>query len=143
MRSHATYIFEALSLVEREEWVRALTLCITGGDELDLRRRSLQTATLAPIFMFDKVSNVCTICSHSFAVYRPRHHCRYEHTLHPKFSRIFSVVASPSLTRQWWCVGTGFAALLSAAIAQGGDGRFHTARVRKRRVFVTVAHCQP
>ncbi|TDH66835.1 hypothetical protein CCR75_005971 [Bremia lactucae] len=76
IRFHAAYVFEALSLVEREEWVRALTLCITGGDELDLRRRSLKTATLAPIFMFDKVSNVCTICSHSFAVYRPRHHCR-------------------------------------------------------------------
>ncbi|KAG6611179.1 uncharacterized protein IUM83_12633 [Phytophthora cinnamomi] len=76
MRTQTTYVFEALSLAEREEWVRALTHCISGGDELDLRRRSLKTATLAPIFMFDKVSNVCTICTHSFAVYRPRHHCR-------------------------------------------------------------------
>ncbi|KAG1689273.1 hypothetical protein DVH05_002341 [Phytophthora capsici] len=75
-RAQTTYVFEALSLAEREEWVRALTHCISGGDELDLRRRSLKTATLAPIFMFDKVSNVCTICTHSFAVYRPRHHCR-------------------------------------------------------------------
>ncbi|OWZ14324.1 hypothetical protein PHMEG_00012214 [Phytophthora megakarya] len=75
-RAQTTYVFEALSLVEREEWVRALTHCISGGDELDLRRRSLKAATLAPIFMFDKVSNVCTICTHSFAVYRPRHHCR-------------------------------------------------------------------
>ncbi|KAE9109641.1 hypothetical protein PF010_g11457 [Phytophthora fragariae] len=76
MRVQTTYVFEALSLAEREEWVRALTHCISGGDELDLRRRSLKTATLAPIFMFDKVSNVCTLCTHSFAVYRPRHHCR-------------------------------------------------------------------
>ncbi|EGZ16267.1 hypothetical protein PHYSODRAFT_560761 [Phytophthora sojae] len=76
LRTQTTYVFEALSLAEREEWVRALTHCISGGDELDLRRRSLKTATLAPIFMFDKVSNVCTICTHSFAVYRPRHHCR-------------------------------------------------------------------
>lgn len=44
---------------------------------LEMRRRSLNNATLAPIFMFDKVSNNCTICQHSFAVYRPRHHCRY------------------------------------------------------------------
>uniref|UniRef100_M4BAX7 Uncharacterized protein n=1 Tax=Hyaloperonospora arabidopsidis (strain Emoy2) TaxID=559515 RepID=M4BAX7_HYAAE len=77
MRAHSTYVFEALSLTERDEWVRALTHCISGGDELALRRRSLKTATLAPIFMFDKVSNVCTICMHTFAVYRPRHHCRY------------------------------------------------------------------
>ena len=70
-------MFEALSLTERNEWVRALTHCISGGDELALRRRSLKTATLAPIFMFDKVSNVCTICMHTFAVYRSRHHCRY------------------------------------------------------------------
>ncbi|KAG2762103.1 hypothetical protein PC129_g930 [Phytophthora cactorum] len=76
MRTQTTYVFEAQSLAERDEWVRALTHCISGGDELDLRRRSLKTATLAPIFMFDKVSNVCTICTHSFAVYRPRHHCR-------------------------------------------------------------------
>ncbi|KAE9033952.1 hypothetical protein PR001_g9939 [Phytophthora rubi] len=76
MRVQTTYVFEALSFAEREEWVRALTHCISGGDELDLRRRSLKTATLAPIFMFDKVSNVCTLCTHSFAVYRPRHHCR-------------------------------------------------------------------
>ncbi|ETK79985.1 hypothetical protein, variant 1 [Phytophthora nicotianae CJ01A1] len=76
MRTQTTYVFEAQALVERDEWVRALTHCISGGDELDLRRRSLKTATLAPIFMFDKVSNVCTICTHSFAVYRPRHHCR-------------------------------------------------------------------
>ncbi|POM57993.1 Hypothetical protein PHPALM_37418 [Phytophthora palmivora] len=76
MRAQTTYVFEALSLAERDEWVRALTHCISGGDELDLRRRSLKAATLAPIFMFDKVSNVCTICTHSFAVYRPRHHCR-------------------------------------------------------------------
>uniref|UniRef100_H3HD08 Uncharacterized protein n=1 Tax=Phytophthora ramorum TaxID=164328 RepID=H3HD08_PHYRM len=75
-RVQTTYVFEALSLAERDEWVRALTHCISGGNELDLRRRSLKTATLAPIFMFDKVSNVCTICTHSFAVYRPRHHCR-------------------------------------------------------------------
>ncbi|KAG7391516.1 hypothetical protein PHYPSEUDO_004586 [Phytophthora pseudosyringae] len=76
MLAQTTYVFKALSLPEKEEWVRALTHCISGGDELDLRRRSLKTATLAPIFMFDKVSNVCTICTHSFAVYRPRHHCR-------------------------------------------------------------------
>ncbi|CAI5743122.1 unnamed protein product [Hyaloperonospora brassicae] len=76
MRAQSTYVFEALSLTERNEWVRALTHCISGGDELALRRRSLKTATLAPIFMFDKVSNVCTICMHTFAVYRPRHHCR-------------------------------------------------------------------
>ncbi|RQM16591.1 hypothetical protein DD237_001252 [Peronospora effusa] len=76
MRVQTTYIFEALSLGERDEWVRALRHCISGGDELALRRRSLKTATLAPIFMFDKVSNVCTNCTHTFAVYRPRHHCR-------------------------------------------------------------------
>ncbi|CAI5739492.1 unnamed protein product [Peronospora destructor] len=76
MRVQTTYVFEALSLAERDEWVRALTHCISGGDELALRRRSLKTATLAPIFMFDKASNVCTNCTHPFAVYRPRHHCR-------------------------------------------------------------------
>ncbi|CAH0516788.1 unnamed protein product [Peronospora belbahrii] len=75
-RTQTTYVFEALSQAEKEEWVRALTHCISGGDELALRRRSLKRATLAPIFMFDKVSNVCTICTHTFAVYRPRHHCR-------------------------------------------------------------------
>lgn len=76
LRAQTTYLFEAQSLAEREEWVRALKHCISGGDELALRRRSIKAATLAPIFMFDKVSNVCTICRHSFAVYRPRHHCR-------------------------------------------------------------------
>lgn len=44
---------------------------------LDMRRRSINNATLAPVFMFNKVSNVCVICYHPFAVYRPRHHCRY------------------------------------------------------------------
>ncbi|RLN67341.1 hypothetical protein BBJ29_003092 [Phytophthora kernoviae] len=76
LRDQTTYVFEAQSLLEREEWVRALKHCTTGGDELALRRRSINAAPLAPIFMFDKVSNVCTICTHSFAVYRPRHHCR-------------------------------------------------------------------
>ncbi|DAZ97923.1 TPA: hypothetical protein N0F65_007264 [Lagenidium giganteum] len=74
-----TYIFETQSLAEREEWLRALTHCITGNTSttiVEMRRRSLNNATLAPIFMFNKVSNVCTICFHSFAVYRPRHHCR-------------------------------------------------------------------
>ncbi|RLN90256.1 hypothetical protein BBJ28_00024407 [Nothophytophthora sp. Chile5] len=75
-RAQTSYVFETQAPAEREEWVRALTHCISGGDEQDLRRRSINTATLAPIFMFDKVSNVCTICTHSFAVYRPRHHCR-------------------------------------------------------------------
>lgn len=74
-------VFEAQSLAEREEWVRALSHCISGSHELpktlDMRRRSVNQAMLAPIFMFDKVSNVCTICTQTFAVYRPRHHCRY------------------------------------------------------------------
>lgn len=74
-------MFEAQSLAEREEWVRALAHCIAGSHELpktlDMRRRSVNQAMLAPIFMFDKVSNVCTICTQTFAVYRPRHHCRY------------------------------------------------------------------
>ncbi|KAI9914721.1 hypothetical protein PsorP6_008531 [Peronosclerospora sorghi] len=74
--TQTTYVFESLSLAERDEWVRALKHCISGGDELALRRRSLKTATLAPIFMFDKISNVCTICTQTFIVYRPRHHCR-------------------------------------------------------------------
>lgn len=76
-----TIVLEAQSLAEREEWVRALSHCIAGSHELpktlDMRRRSVNQAMLAPIFMFDKVSNVCTICTQTFAVYRPRHHCRY------------------------------------------------------------------
>lgn len=75
-----TYVFEAQTLPEREEWLRALTHCISGNaapHALDLRRQSINNATLAPVFMFNKVSNVCTICYHPFAVYRPRHHCRY------------------------------------------------------------------
>lgn len=75
-----TLVLEAQSLAEREEWVRALSHCIAGSHELpktlDMRRRSVNQAMLAPIFMFDKVSNVCTICTQTFAVYRPRHHCR-------------------------------------------------------------------
>ncbi|KAI9915806.1 hypothetical protein PsorP6_007203 [Peronosclerospora sorghi] len=63
-------------MAEREEWVRALKHCISDGDELALCRRSLRSATLAPIFMFDKISNVCNICTHTFIVYRPRHRCR-------------------------------------------------------------------
>ncbi|KAI9911631.1 hypothetical protein PsorP6_009136 [Peronosclerospora sorghi] len=74
--TQTTYVFESLSLAERDEWVRALKHCISGGDELALRRRSLKTVTLAPIFMLDKISNVCTICTQTFIVYRPRHHCR-------------------------------------------------------------------
>ncbi|KAI9922234.1 hypothetical protein PsorP6_000489 [Peronosclerospora sorghi] len=74
--TQTTYVFESLSQEERDEWVRALKHCISGGDELALRRRSLKTATLAPIFMLDKISNVCTICTQTFIVYRARHHCR-------------------------------------------------------------------
>ncbi|TYZ63933.1 hypothetical protein PybrP1_002899 [[Pythium] brassicae (nom. inval.)] len=74
-----TFVFEAQTHPEREEWLRALTHCISGcsmPNMLDMRRRSINNATLAPVFMFNKVSNVCVICYHPFAVYRPRHHCR-------------------------------------------------------------------
>lgn len=75
------YLFETQSYLEREEWLRALNHCISGSktksNAIEIRRRSLNSAALAPIFMFNKVSNVCTLCFHTFAVYRPRHHCRY------------------------------------------------------------------
>lgn len=91
-----TFLFEAQSQPEREEWLRALTHCISGSsmpNMIDMRRRSINNATLAPVFMFNKVSNVCTICYHPFAVYRPRHHCRYAITYASYFSH--SLLLSP------------------------------------------------
>ncbi|TMW56750.1 hypothetical protein Poli38472_006760 [Pythium oligandrum] len=73
------FTFETDSSAEREEWLRALHHCISGSipDTIELRRASLSSTALAPIFMFNKVSSACTICYHTFAVYRPRHHCRF------------------------------------------------------------------
>lgn len=75
------YTFETQSAGEREEWIRALHHCISGSGMpdatmIEMRRRSLNSASHAPILLFNKVSSVCMICYHSFAVYRPRHHCR-------------------------------------------------------------------
>ncbi|KAJ0410642.1 hypothetical protein ATCC90586_009123 [Pythium insidiosum] len=51
------YTFETQSSAEREEWLRAINHCISGSAMthiVEMRRRSLNSATLAPIFMFDK-----------------------------------------------------------------------------------------
>nr|CCA21034.1 conserved hypothetical protein [Albugo laibachii Nc14] len=81
-----TFILETQSLVDRDEWLRALMHCIgnvgtsstcTRHHAMELRRRSVNVAVLAPIFMSNKLSSVCTICNHNFNVYRPRHHCRF------------------------------------------------------------------
>ncbi|KAI9913556.1 hypothetical protein PsorP6_004876 [Peronosclerospora sorghi] len=78
---------ESLSLAEREEWVRALKHCSSGGDELALCLRSLKSATLAPIFMFDKISNVCTICTHTLINTWRRSNLYLAHKLKTKWSQ--------------------------------------------------------
>nr|CCA16088.1 conserved hypothetical protein [Albugo laibachii Nc14] len=66
-------IFETESLSTRDEWVRTLMHCIgnyassdTINNVLALRRQSVINSSLAPIFMYDRTSNVCTICYHTF-----------------------------------------------------------------------------
>jgi hypothetical protein len=75
------YTFETQTAAEREEWLRALHHCISGSlgasELVEMKRRSLSSSAIhAPILLFNKVSSVCMICLQSFAVYRPRHHCR-------------------------------------------------------------------
>jgi hypothetical protein len=129
------YVFETQCHAEREEWLRALIHCISGSsimNVVEMRRRSLNCTNLAPIFMFNKVSNVCTLCYHSFAVYRPRHHCRYTGT-HD------SVILYTWILRL--CI-IGYVGALYVVIVQSESGRFHIHRVRRRLVYVITVQKQ-
>jgi hypothetical protein len=135
-----TLVLEAQSLAEREEWVRALSHCIAGSHELpktlDMRRRSVNQSMLAPIFMFDKVSNVCTICTQTFAVYRPRHHCR---CVRVSRGRELAVCIAPMANAALSASPTDSAGRSYAATARASAGRSPTARARRPRASATRA----
>ncbi|KAL0585804.1 hypothetical protein ABG067_004527 [Albugo candida] len=127
-----TFILETQSLVDRNEWLRALMHCIgnigssstcTRHHAMELRRRSVHVAVLAPIFMSNKVSSVCTICNHTFTVYRPRHHCRYVQTLSHSIRSLIPSIDSVGVS----CV----------VIAHDNDGVLRVVRHRNPREYVT------